>query len=105
MFWLNYFGIHIGIKPSLLWRLTSTMESKQSVLLKDTLGGFETYLLAHLLLESTGCCLSRNILLRPDMNEQLLTGTLSHRTITTHGSDKFYTLTVPSMSASLPPSH
>ena len=43
MFWLNYFGIHIGIKPSLLWRLTNTMESKQSVLLKDTLGGFETY--------------------------------------------------------------
>ena len=42
-FWLNYFGIHIEINPSLLWRLTSVMESKQSVLLNDTLGGFETY--------------------------------------------------------------
>ena len=37
-----------------------------------------------------------DVFLRTDMNEKLLTGTLSHSTITTRGGDKFHTPTFPS---------
>ena len=67
------------------------MESKKSVLLKDT-----THLsvVSKLIVVVSSKVL--DVFLRPDMNEKLLIGTLSHSTITTRGGDKFHTPTLPS---------